>query len=188
MEGLRTLYLVCAVVGGTALVVQTILIAVGGDADGHHDGSVADAHDHTSGHPSEGLFLKWLTLKGIVAFLTFFGLAGLASGSGAEPLRTLPIALLAGVAALVLVGWLMSSFGRLESSGNLDLANAVGKTGTVYLRIPGGRAAPGKVVVEVQGRSVECAAVTASGEIPTGSPIRVVAVAGELLEVVRVEA
>jgi hypothetical protein len=186
MEGLRTLYLVCAVVGGTALVVQTILIAVGGDADGH-DGSVADAHDHTSGHPSEGLFLKWLTLKGIVAFLTFFGLAGLASGSGAEPLRTLPIALLAGVAALVLVGWLMSSFGRLESSGNLDLANAVGKTGTVYLRIPGGRAAPGKVVVEVQGRSVEVAAITASEEIPTGAPIRVVALSGDLLEVVRMD-
>jgi membrane protein implicated in regulation of membrane protease activity len=188
MEGLRTLYLVCAVVGGTALVVQTVLIAVGAGDHDVHDGSVADAHDHVSGHPSEGLFLKWLTLKGIVAFLTFFGLAGLAMGSGNGPLRTLPVALLAGVAALVLVGWLMSSFGRLESSGNLDLANAVGKSGTVYLRIPARKTAVGKVVVEVQGRSIEVGAVTAAEEIPTGAPVRVVAVAGDQLEVVRAEA
>jgi membrane protein implicated in regulation of membrane protease activity len=188
MEGLRTLYLVCAVVGGTALVVQTILLALGGDTESHlGDGSVADVHDHAA-HAADASFLKWLTLKGIVAFLTFFGLAGLASGSMSEPLHTLPIAFAAGLAALFLVGWLMRGLARLHSHGNLELQNALGKAGRVYLRIPPSRSGVGKVTVEVQGRSVEWPAVTAASEIPTGAPVRVVAVSGDLLEVVRVEA
>jgi hypothetical protein len=108
-------------------------------------------------------------------------------GASGEPLRTLPVAFLAGVAALFLVGWLMRAMGRLASSGNLDLQNAVGKTARVYLRIPKSKSGLGKVTVEVQGRSVECGAVTAAGEIPTGVPVRVVAVSGDVLEVVRTE-
>jgi hypothetical protein len=179
MEGLRTLYLVCALVGGTAIVVQTLLLLVGGaDAD------VDDATDHHDATHSDAAFLKWLSVKGIVAFLTFFGLAGLASGSSPQPYRTLPIALAAGVAALVAVGWMMRALSRLQSSGTLDLENAVGKTGRVHLRIPAGRRGAGKVMLEVQGRLVECGAVTAAaGELPTGTPVRVLSVQGDVLEV-----
>jgi membrane protein implicated in regulation of membrane protease activity len=179
MEGLRTLYLVCALIGGTAIVVQTILLLVGGG-----DGDLDDGPDvHHDGSHSDVAFLKWLSIKGIVAFLTFFGLAGLATGSSPRPLQTLPVALAAGLAALFAVGWMMRALSRLQSSGTLDLGNAVGKTGRVHLRIPPARRGAGKVMVEVQGRLVECGAVTAANEIPTGTPVRVVAVSGDVLEV-----
>jgi hypothetical protein len=59
MEGLRTLYLICAVVGGTALVVQTILLAVTGGHDGDiDDGSTSDVHVHAhDGDAGDGTFL-----------------------------------------------------------------------------------------------------------------------------------
>jgi hypothetical protein len=188
MEGLRTLYLICAVVGGSALVIQTILLVVTGGVEGDlDDGTGADVDTHHDGHAGDSAFLKWLTIKGIVAFLTFFGLAGLASLSATQPLHTLPIAFGAGIAALFLVGWLMRSLGKLQSEGNVHLVNAVGKTGKVYLRIPHSKTGMGKVHVEVQGRTMECGAVTGDAEIPTGVPVRVVAVTGDVLEVVRAE-
>ncbi len=199
MDWLENVYLFCALVGGTVLVVQTILLLVAGmdqggdatDAGGDADAGVAhdatlDHHDvgHAQSHAAESLFLKWLSIKTVVAFLTFFGLAGLAGGRADwPPVVTLLVALGSGFAALFVVAWLMSSFSRLQSAGNVNLANAVGQTGKVYLRIPGSLGGAGKVTVEVQGRTVECRAITAAAEIPTGAPVRVVAVNGNLLEV-----
>ena len=56
--------------------------------------------------------------------------------------------------------------------------HAVGQTGTVYLRVPGKGAGPGKVTLNLQNRTVELEAFTAADELPTGTPIRVVAVLG----------
>lgn len=123
--------------------------------------------------------VKWLSLKAVVASLTFFGLAGLASEkAGLTTFATLAIAVVAGGVAVFLVAVLMASLSRLQSRGNVDLANAVGRTGRVYLRIPGDRAGPGKVTIDVQGRSVEVAAVTAGPELPTGASVRVLGVVG----------
>ena len=198
MDWLANVYLYCAAVGGTVLVVQTILLLVAGtdhggdatdagssdvDAGVAHDATL-DHHDVAQSHAAETIFLKWLSIKTVVAFLPFFGLAGLAGGRAEwPPIVTLLVALVAGLAALFVVGWLMASLGRLQSTGTVNLANAVGQTGKVYLRIPRSLGGAGKVTVEVQGRSVECRAVTAAAEIPTGAPVRVVAVNGNLLEV-----
>jgi membrane protein implicated in regulation of membrane protease activity len=191
---METFYLVCAVVGGTVLVVQTVLLAFGaghGDADMSADEvHVGDVHGAEHGHGlDEGVFLKLLSLKTIVAFLTFFGLAGLATlKAGWEPLASLAVAVVAGTLALFLVAWLMSLLSHLRSEGNVNLGNAVGQVGRVYLTIPASRASAGKVTVSVQGRSVEAKAVTSGGAIPTGSQVRVVGLsAPDTLEVQRSE-
>jgi membrane protein implicated in regulation of membrane protease activity len=189
--------MICAVGGGTVLVIQTILLVIGGVDTTEADPDVSvdatdfqDVHDmhHTPHDASEATFLKILSFKTLVAFFTFFGLTGLACQQAEmQPLPTLLLALGAGSVALYIVAYLMSLLNRLQSRGNVNSANAVGQLGKVYLRIPGERTGSGKVNVVVQGRMLECKAITAGPEIPTGSEVRIVATAGaNTLEVVPV--
>ena len=159
---MQNVYFGCAAVGGAILVLQTLASMLG---MGHHDADagIEDVHDHDFDHGHEAhaahdgdAFVKLFTFKTIVAFLTFFGLAGLASErSGAHGATTFVIALLAGSLALYCVAWLMKTMSRLQSKGNVKLGNAVGLSAKVYLRIPPRGEGMGKVTVEVQGRSIE---------------------------------
>lgn len=198
---METVYFVCAVAGGSILVLQVILIVIGGhfdsgDVDGHVDvgGGGGDLHHdvpaHDGAHDAQQVaFLKVLTFKTLVAFLTFFGLAGLACGTaGFNIAPTFFVAVGAGTLALYLVAYLMSALYRLQSEGNVDLANAVGQKGKAYLRIPAQSSGSGKVTLVIQGRSMECRAMTPGPEIPTGAEVRVVGIVDDgTLEVVPAE-
>jgi membrane protein implicated in regulation of membrane protease activity len=179
---METTYLICAVAGGTVLLAQTLLSLLGGmgHTDIHADDavdSIADAHDS---------FLKLLSLKTIVAFITFFGLTGLSGRSaGWGGWTTLGIAIAAGVVALWIVAWLMSSLAHLQSRGNVDMNNAVGQPAQVYLPIPGQHKGHGKVLVTVQGRTVESRAQTSGPTLETGASAVVVAVHDDIVEVQR---
>ncbi len=167
---MHSVYLLTAVVGGTFLVVQTALLFVGGDGG---DGDV-DVDSDFDGDESQATF-KVLSFKTLVAFITFFGLTGLASSTGGlAPIPTLLTAIAAGVAALYIVAYLMVLLTKLEAKGNVDLRNAVGSSATVYLTVPADNSGAGKVIVSVQGRRLECKAVTSGEEIPTGAEVTVV--------------
>jgi hypothetical protein len=185
---MSTVFLYSAVVGGTLMVLQflLLLLGAGGDADlgGDHaglgvDGGVdggLDSHvgGHVVGH-DQGSFLKLFSLQTIVTFATFFGLTGLATEQlGWSPLSVATAAAIAGTGALWLVARTMHALHRLQSSGSLDLDNAVGQPGNVYLRIPAAGQGHGRVLLVVQGRKVECRAISRANEIPTGSPIHVI--------------
>lgn len=171
---MSTVFLYCAVIGGSILAVQfaLLLFGFGGDTD-----SSGDPGGHTTGGDvghDQGAFLKLLSLQTVSTFLTFFGLIGLATSElGWSPVAVGAAALLAGSAALLLVVRLMRGLARLQSQGNVDLQNAVGHTGSVYLRIPPAGRGHGRVLMQVQGRTVECRAVSRAAEIPTGATIRV---------------
>ena len=156
---------------------------VHGGMDHIHPGDInADAHHEVS-------FLRLLSLRAVVAFLTFFGLAGLASmKGGVSTIPALGLALGAGLAALVLVAWLMSVLSKLQSAGNVNFGNAVGTVGKVYLTVPANRTSTGKVTVAIQGRTMEIKAVTSGPAIPTGNQVRIVGLsAPDTLEVQRQE-
>jgi hypothetical protein len=172
---MESLYFWCAVVGGTILVLQTLLLVLGGgDADAGADGG---GHDLAAHDDAANAFFKVLSLKAIVAFLTFFGLAGLGAGhAGISRVPVLLIALGAGAAAFYMVAWLMDGLSRLQARGNVELDNALGSVGRVYLRVPARRAGRGKVTLTVQGRTLECGALTDGHELETGATVRVVAV------------
>jgi hypothetical protein len=174
---MESLYFWCAAIGGAILILQTLLLLIGhsgaGDADagGHLDLDGADGVDGTESHA----FFKVLTLQTAVAFLTFFGLSGtLCLRQGLADHWTLIIAVLSGSVAFSIVAYLTSLLVRLESKGNVDLQNSVGQVARVYLRIPGQHQGHGKVTLTIQGRTVECKAVTAGAEIPTGSEVQVI--------------
>ena len=173
-----TIFIICAIIGGTLLLCQLLLTVLG--LGGHHDFG-HDAHalgHHEAGHGSESFWLAGLlTFRTVVAALTFFGLAGLtASASQIQPPLTLAIALAAGAGALVLVGSLMRALGNLRSDGTVRVERAIGKGGTVYLTVPGQRAGAGKVTLTLQNRTMEYQAITAEQELPTGAKIVVVSV------------
>jgi len=178
---MSTVFLYCAAIGGALLVLQFLLMVfgVGGDHDtGGHAGHDLGG-DHTVGH-DQSAFLKMFSVQTLTTFATFFGLVGLGTESaGWSPVTVTATATAAGVAALWLVTRLMRSLARLQSSGNVDLANAVGAEGKVYLLIPRAGAGHGRVLVQVQARTVECRAISRGDEIPTGARVRVCARTGD---------
>jgi membrane protein implicated in regulation of membrane protease activity len=179
-----TFFLVCAGVGGTLVLLQFLAGAFGfggdhGDAAGHHDFGTdhgADGHEHGS---DANWFLGLLTFRAISAAVTFFGLGGLIAAYYELPRSAqLATAAMSGFVALYLVATLMKMLYRLKADGTVKIQQAVGRTGTVYLRVPAAKAGPGKVTLNLQNRTVELEAFTAASELPTGTPVRVVAVLG----------
>jgi len=175
---MNTVFLYTAAIGGSFLVLQFLLLlfGVGGDSDGAHGGHALHGHadDHGVGH-DQGSLLRLLSLQTVATFATFFGLTGLGCEQlGWSPLSVAGTAVLVGGASLLLVARAMRALLRLQSSGTLGLGNAVGQSANVYLRVPAHGNGCGRVLVAVQGRTVECRAVSRGDEIPTGAPVRVV--------------
>jgi hypothetical protein len=169
------------------IVIQFLMVLLGiaGDHDtdggggydaGGHDHGGADHHE-AAGHSATNWVFGVLTLRTIVAALAFFGLTGMAlvETDVSETLRFLA-ALGAGLVALFIVSFIMRSLGKMNVDGTVRIENALGARGTVYLSIPSAKSGAGKVHVTVQGRRVEYRAMTAFGQLPTGSKIVVVAV------------
>lgn len=133
--------------------------AGGHDADGGHDGGA----EHTTG-------LRLLTVRGIVAFLAVSGWVGIALlDLGLSSGLSIFIALWCGLAALVLVAVILHFSMKLQQSGNLDLQNAVGVTGEVYVPIPAG--GKGKVTLVVQERFMELDAMCPDAALKTGQQV-----------------
>lgn len=168
-----TLYLICAIVGGTFLIGQFLLSLVGIGHDVDHDASVHSDSDHGS-----SWFAGVLSLRAITAAVMLFGLSGMwATAAGRDLITGLGFAGLGGVAGLLLVAQLMRFLHGLAEEGNIQIDNSVGLPATVYLTIPGKLASAGKVQLELQNRTVEYQAVTAHPDpLLTGSRVTVVAV------------
>jgi membrane protein implicated in regulation of membrane protease activity len=152
---------------------------------GDHDmdvGDAGDSHD-AHGHGADGhgnLFFGILSFKALCAFAGIFGLVGLMLLKDEVSTQArIGIAFISGISSMFLVAWLMRGISRLQSSGTLKLANAIGRNGSVYLRIPGGGNGAGKVTIEIQGRSQEFSAITDGEDIDTGSRVTVVSIEGD---------
>jgi len=200
----HAVYFWAALIGCTLLVIQVILqvIGLGGDADMAHGGGDfhgadfhgdADLHmDADGADPAHGtsgnIFFGILSFKTLVAFAGIFGLTGLALEKGdVSTFNRIGIAALAGVAAMVAVAYMMRMLYNLGSSGSVVIRNAIGHQAQVYLRIPAASEGSGKVTVEIQGRTVELAAMTDGEAIASGKVVKVVdVVSGETLKVVPV--
>lgn len=161
---MSTVFLWCAILGGTVLVLQLVAGFVGLEYGHAHEGHFGDGG-------GEGLNL--LSVRSIAAGVAFFGIAGLAAMT-MGPFIASVAAVGAGAAAMVGVAAIIKTFGRLERDATISLVSAIGTTGSVYLSIPGRRVGAGKVHVTVQGRLMEVRAVTDEDLLPTGTPILVV--------------
>jgi len=122
--------------------------------------------------------LTVFSLRSIIAFFTFFGWTGvLVLNAGRSTLTAITFASIAGILAMLLVGYLIYLFSKLSQEGNYNINNALFNTGKVYLTIPPAESGEGKIHLIIDGTMREMEAITKEGEkIPTGADIRVVEV------------
>lgn len=182
---MAVLYVSCAAIGGTILLLQFLMtvIGLGGDAldldlpddiDADVDVSVdtdfgADGADH---HVNSSWLFGVISFRTVVAALTFFGIAGMA-GRSAElpPFQTLLLAVASGAAAMYAVYWIMEMIKSLQSDGTTRVGLAVGAHGSVYVTIPAEETGLGKIQIELQERTVELAALTDGNALPPGNRV-----------------
>jgi hypothetical protein len=178
---LYTIYLICAVAGGTVLALRFILMLFGiGD-----DGTDVDLdHDGVPDSGDLGGVFTFLSLQSIAGFFTMFGLVGMGLlRVEAGSLWSLIGALSAGIVTAWATGMIFLGMRRLQSDGTLVIENAVGKKGTVYLTVP--EKGTGQVSLSVQGSLRTMDAVSEKGvRLPTGTIIKVVGVAAGSILVV----
>ncbi|MBE7561324.1 NfeD family protein [bacterium] len=190
LSTLETLFLISAVLGGIAFLARMVMQFMGGaDADADLDAGGLD-HDfgsHEAAHHADSdTSFKILTIQGVTGFFMIFGLTGLAF-MRATPVGwffSTVIAFVAGYATLWILGWLTTVMLSLQSSGNVDLRNAIGQEATVYLKIPAD--GTGQATVCVQDRLRILDAVSQNHEeIPTGRRVQVVDVGEDNVLVVK---
>ena len=149
------------------------------------DVTSAEAATHDGGHHGDSM--RILTVRGVVAFFALGGWAGLAAlTAGIPTLLSIMIALVIGVAAMLVASFVIRFALRMQSSGNIILQNAVSQTAEVYITIPPSRSKTGKVTMVLQERFVELDAVTDSTEaLKPKTKVDVVGTAGRDCLVVR---
>ena len=132
---------------------------------------------------------KFFTVRGIVAFFCIFGWTGAALyHSGMQPVWIVILAAAAGFLAMFVIGLIFYAVKRLQSSGNINYINAVGRTASVYIPIPEKRTGTGKVMVMIQERLVEAEAVTdEKKKIPTGETVKITGNIGTTLIVKKIK-
>jgi membrane protein implicated in regulation of membrane protease activity len=162
-------------------IIQTVMTFIGsdvdadGDMDIHHDGDLDGAGFHV------------LTLKNLVAFFAIFSWTGIAmTQTGVNPFITGILALIAGLVMMFIMASLFYFMSKLTDSGTLNMNNAIGKVGTVYLTLAANKQRQGKVQIKVQNSLQTLNALTEdSEEIKTGSLVEVVDVINENILLVK---
>ena len=170
-NGIEIVFLICAIIGGVLVFTKLVMQHVGGDVD-------------VDGHLDSDVGFHILSIHGLASFAMMFGLVGLAlyRQSQVGIVISLAGAVLAGLFSVWLIGKLFKAINRLQSSGTLSNADAVGSTGVVYLTIPEG--GTGLVSLSFHNRLRELNAVAKDGgRLETGTPVRVVQVNANILVV-----
>ncbi|MEM7548283.1 MAG: hypothetical protein AAF363_01315 [Bacteroidota bacterium] len=129
------------------------------------------------GIDSDGLEIEFLgeygSVNSIIAFLFVGSWTGFLSykytafGDG----LTLIVSIGAGTASYFGTILLLQKLKGLESSGNINIQNAIGKKGKVYLGIPGKKEGSGQVQILLEGRLKTLNALSLGETIPTGTEI-----------------
>ena len=168
--------------GGLLFTIQLLLsfIGVGMDTAGSGIGDLG-ASDYS---------FKFLSIMSISSFCMVGGIFGLYALTLFDPdsCWRIPAAvittLITGGIMVYLSGLISSALAKIQGSGTVKAANAVGKTAKVYLTIKPGKI--GRVEVDVQGRRkyIDAVAQDPSKEFKTGELVKVVSVKDEDILVV----
>jgi hypothetical protein len=163
-------------------LVLLVLTVLGSDADVDVDTDV-DADIDTG----DSIPFQFLSLKNIVAFFAVFGWSGIGFvNAGLSSWLVILLATICGLLMMTAMAALFYFMSRLAESGTLNMKNAVGKLGEVYLIIPAKRNGMGKVQLNVQGSIRTLDAITDEPEtIPTSSIIQVIDVIDDQILLVK---
>lgn len=175
-DAAMSLYWGLAIGGSLFFVLNLIFASIGGvdnPAEIAEDGTF-DSLDHVDTGYED---FHFLSLRAVLAFVSVFGWGGVLWGK--YGFWGFLAAFLFGLIAMSLTAFVIWIMMRLQHSGNIKANDFIGKTGTVYIKIPGG-SAHGKVTITINGETREVAAI-AEELIETGTPIRVTEVIDQTL-------
>jgi len=153
------------------LALQFAMLLFGGlDHDGDFS---ADGVDHDSG-------LGVFSIRGITAFFLGFGWTGVIALKAGLPLgAAIALGILVGGVLMMAIFFLMRAMMRLQSSGTLNYANAVGEVATVYVTVPADGKSGGQIEVMVQGRLITTEAIhNGPDRLSQGTKVKVVELIG----------
>jgi hypothetical protein len=141
---------------------------------GDHPDNVVDI-DVESDH---GISFQFLTVKNMIGFFTIFSWTGIAcTTAGWSTTASLITSTLSGLAMMCLMAGIYYLMSKMNTSGTMKIAEAVGKSGEVYLTIPAKRSSAGKIQIMVGGLLRTLDALTDDEEnIATGKQAKVLAI------------
>lgn len=175
---LTKIYWIIAVPSTAIFLILLLLSFLGGDADTIDNIDSPDGADFHGGDISmtEGFSGFIISFKSVMSFLMMFGWAGIISTSfKMSNFVGLLVALVTGLITLFLVAGLLYLMTKMQEDGTMKIENAIGKIGTVVLRIPAKMQGYGQVQVNVQGALKTLEAKTEEKEdISSGTKIIVI--------------
>lgn len=182
LELIEKIYWCIAIPFSVLFLIQIVLTFFGGDIDEiEADGDADVSVDHDT-----GIDFQFITLKNLVAFFTIFGWAGIACIDGGMGIgMTVLISSIAGFIMMSIMASIVYFMGKLTDSGTLNINNAIGKTGSVYLIIPAKREGLGKVQIKVQGLQTLDAMTDYEEDIKTGAVVDVIEILNNEILVVK---
>lgn len=171
LPALEQVFWVCAMISSFFFVIQLLLTLIGMDSsDVCVDFDGPDTMDFGGG-------VSLFTVRAFVNFLLGFGWGGL---SICQLTRNVLVIVLVALATGVLFVWvirlLYKNVRHLEYNAAFNIDECVGKTATVYLRIPANNVGVGKVQISVRGSVHELDACSDGEFIPTGAKVRILEV------------
>lgn len=173
LDGTMRAFWICGGVSTIIFLIQFVLTFIGiGETDADFDmgGGAGDTMDF-------GGVLSLFSVRNVVNFFMGFGWGGVCAGNYTDnKLILYACAIAVGVIFVAIFFLLVKQVYKLESSGNIDMNDCVGKVCNVYLRIPAAKEGKGKVQMSINGTVIEFDAMTEDSEIiKTGTQVKVVA-------------
>lgn len=190
LTALEHVFYYCAIPATIILAIQTIgtILGIGSDdvdvdfdGDINIDSGTVDFGDMAAEASSidaieSASSLKFFSVRGIVAFFSLFGWVGIVLlDAGLNTFLVFFLATACGLIGMLVIAVMFYAIAKLQRRGNINIKNAIGKQGQVYLTIPANMSGKGKINVIIQERYSEVSAMTESEyPIKTGSVVRVV--------------
>ena len=180
----QSIFWFCALLGSGFFVLNTLASFFSGIDTGVDIASHQVSHEGVGGTDSA---FQLISLTSLTGFIMMFGWMGLASYDQMNlgVALALPIALISGAATMYITAWIFRSAKRLTSPGSVfDVHQTIGKTATVYAKIPAH--GKGQIQIVVADLTHEIDALSEDhSEIESTSSVTVVAVIDQSTVIVK---
>jgi hypothetical protein len=176
MSSLEKAFWFIALPASLIFIIQTIMTFMGADAS---DGTEADFDGDLA--DSDAPF-QLFSLRNLINFLLGFSWSGISFYKTIQSQWLLIlVAFLFGALFVFLFFVIIRQVQKLAEDNSFNLKNTIGKTASVYLKIPENKSGFGKVQISVKGSFHELNAITNGEELPTGTMIKVLEIVDDNL-------
>jgi len=167
----EAIYWILAITSTTFFLLKLLLSIFGGDTD--IDSEIPDGID--SGFEGDIDTTEIFSLNSVLAFFKGAGWIGVICYrfTNYSFHKIIIVTFFSGVITFIITIYLLKYLKTFETSGTLEIKNAIGNVGTVYLTIPGNRQGKGQIQVEIQGRLATLDAMTDKDTLKTGEKVLV---------------